>query len=152
MGYAILIALLYAHAAEYLIHRFVMHRPWMGRVWWYTDHTVEHHARGRLDINVDLSPVTVILVASPLLVCCLWVPWQWWVMIVFVSAGLYADLWTALHRAHHGIEVGVGLRFILKLPCYAYWKNHHLRHHTQPSRNFGTVFPWTDWLMWTRAA
>jgi sterol desaturase/sphingolipid hydroxylase (fatty acid hydroxylase superfamily) len=144
MAWALLVSVLYAAAAEYAAHRWIMHRPLPWRTARYVEHAVEHHGRGRLDINIDLSPATVLVAASPLLAGCLWLGWSWALVVGGLSAG-YAALWTALHRAHHDL----GNLWLKALPGYSWWRSHHLQHHDNPRTNFGAVFPWTDYCCGT---
>jgi hypothetical protein len=140
------IAITYAPCVEYLAHRFAMHQPRFGRAWWWREHAIEHHLKGRNDINVDISPVTVSVLASPLLTGCVWLSWPWAVFVAVMVLG-YATVWTVLHRAHHD----VGCAWVKRLPGYGLWRNHHLQHHTRANKNFGTVFLCTDWLFGTAA-
>ena len=143
---AIAVLVLYAHLAEYSIHRWIMHRPlggWLRRE--YFEHAIEHHGRGRNDINISANPLVLFAVCSPLLVACPWLGWPW-VAVVAAVTTVYAGVWTGMHSAHHD----VGYRWFSMLPGFEMWRAHHLAHHRQPNRNFGTVFIWTDWLFGTK--
>jgi hypothetical protein len=58
----------------------------------------------------------------------------------------YSYLWTRVHRAIHGVEtnwfVGCGRVF-------RFYRYHHLTHHVNARVNFGALFPWTDYLLFT---
>lgn len=140
---AILIFIIYAHVGEYLLHRSAMHKPGLGKGFWFTLH-IEHH-RGRDDLNIKLPTWLVCLAASPMLLPVVWVGWQWTV-VWFVCCSVYSVVWTALHSAHHNISYA----WIAGIPGYEYWERHHLKHHERPNRNFGTVFPWTDYIFRTK--
>jgi fatty acid hydroxylase family protein len=59
---------------------------------------------------------------------------------------LYTWLWSQMHRAIHGTEANWFRRCG---PVFRFFRNHHLRHHAHATVNFGTVFPWTDYLFFT---
>ena len=141
----LLAAIASMHVAEYLIHRFVMHRRTLFRSAWQV-HAVEHHGRGRLDVNVDLPVTQHLFFASPLLLL-LAVTGAWLGLGAFLLVfWLHAYLWTRLHRAIHGLEDN----WVGRSRWFAYWRDHHLAHHRRPDRNFGAVFPWTDHAFGTK--
>lgn len=139
------IALTYAHLVEYAIHRWFMHKPTLGRNRLFTDHHVEHHGKGRNDINISAEPERIAIIASPLLVGCWWLG-PWWAVFVGAFSVVYARAWTIIHSAHHDLDY----KAITRVPLYGYWRDHHLAHHIRPNRNFGTVFPWTDYFFGTK--
>jgi hypothetical protein len=59
---------------------------------------------------------------------------------------LYTYLWTQMHRAIHGTEANWFRRCG---PVFRFFRNHHLKHHVHAAVNYGTVFPWTDYLFFT---
>jgi hypothetical protein len=135
--------------AEYLLHRLVMHHETAIAPGAFDRHHVQHHRRGRLDVNVDLPVLWTLIYGSPLLVVlCLAMGWQAALGSALVLA-LYGILWTGLHRAIHG----VGGRWATWLPFYNALERHHEAHHAHVGRNYGTVFgPLLDWPLgtWTR--
>lgn len=141
---AIVVAFFYASFIEYFAHRFTMHKPGLGKGTWWSEHTVEHHAKKRTDINIVLSALTTFMAAIPLLVFCIWLGLLW-ALIVLSCCVLYAAVWSSLHAAHHE----VGSKWITKVPLYKIWRRSHLLHHEHPSKNFGTIFIWTDYLFGT---
>jgi sterol desaturase/sphingolipid hydroxylase (fatty acid hydroxylase superfamily) len=135
---------LYAPIAEYVVHRWVMHLPRLGRGSWWREHAVEHHRNGRNDINIEISALAVLLASSPMFL--LAVPLGWpWVVLLLVACILYAAFWSSLHAAHHGVSKG----WTTCLTIFSAWQKHHMRHHARPDRNFGTVFIFTDALFGT---
>lgn len=141
----IVVAVIYAHLAEYSIHRWAMHRPKLGEFWWYTNHAVLHHGHGRNDVNIALDPLTVVIVASPLMLGCLWLPSTSWAVVVVAGSAAYSVVWSVMHAAHHDLRH----HWVKSIPGYSYWREAHIKHHQYPGRNFGTVFPWTDRLFGT---
>jgi hypothetical protein len=59
---------------------------------------------------------------------------------------LYTWLWTQMHRAIHGTEANWFRRCG---PVFRFFRNHHFKHHVHAAVNYGTVFPWTDYLFFT---
>lgn len=58
----------------------------------------------------------------------------------------YTYLWTCMHRAIHSVEPNWFQRCG---PVYRFFRDHHLKHHANARVNYGTVFPWTDYLFFT---
>jgi hypothetical protein len=147
--YGILATLIALPPVEYLLHRLFMHHPTPLAPDVYDRHHVQHHRRGRLDVNVDLPALWTIGVASPwLLAVELVLGWPAAIGAALVVAA-YAILWTGLHRAIHG----VGGRWATWLPFFPVLARHHEAHHAHVGRNYGTVFgPLLDWPLgtWTR--
>jgi hypothetical protein len=141
----ILISFIYASLVEYGAHRWVMHMPGFGKIHIWEEHSVQHHAKKRNDINIALSAFTVLLAASPLFGFYFILGWPW-VAIVLLGCVLYAGLWTSLHASYHK----VGGKWALNLPFYSIWKHHHLAHHKHPRINFGTIFIYTDIIFRTK--
>lgn len=140
---------IFAHAAlvEYVMHRWVMHPPAiLGKgIVWYREHAVEHHGRGRNDINMDMPLATVVLGYSPLFVGCFWWGFMFG-LLVLAAAVTYKCVWTALHRADHD----VGCLWVKRLPGWQTHHAHHVAHHRWPLSNFGFVFTFTDRFFFTR--
>jgi hypothetical protein len=65
---------------------------------------------------------------------------------LFAWTVFYTYLWTCMHRAIHGVEPNWFRRCG---PVFRFFRNHHLKHHANARVNFGTVFPWTDYLFFT---
>ena len=61
---------------------------------------------------------------------------------------VYPYLWNRMHRAIHDLEENW---FRRSGPIFRFFLNHHLQHHAHARVNYGTVFPWTDYVFRTRA-
>jgi sterol desaturase/sphingolipid hydroxylase (fatty acid hydroxylase superfamily) len=142
---AILGLLLYTPLAEYAAHRWVMHYPGLGRGAWWRDHAIEHHGKSRNDINVDIDASSVVAATSPCLVFGIFLGWAW-VTFLLVACIAYAYVWSSLHEAYHGVSEN----WVTKFRYYDMWRKHHMFHHQRPTRNFGTVFIFTDMLFRTK--
>lgn len=158
------LAFLYANLAEYLGHRFVMHRkvPGLGLI--YKRHAGQHHVfftRDRMALDgwrdakaVLFPPILMIfffgVFATPVALLLAWlfsanVAW------LFVATGLFYYLnYELLHLAYHLPEDSRWLKlpFIKRLR-----RLHHVHHDTtlMASRNFNITYPIGDWLFGTRA-
>ena len=136
--------------AEYFIHRDWMHKPFFDRLskfgWVYTHHAVEHHGKNRNDINIDLPVKLHFMLGSPVL------------LIFFLIGGFQAILalsliflfhsyaWTKIHRAIHELEDN----WVGRLPFFWFFKDHHLKHHEIPNKNYAVVFIFTDYIFGTK--
>lgn len=134
---------------EYVSHRWFMHRPTLGKKQSvYRKHHVEHHHRGMNDNqHIDmhmLQPENA--VTSLLLVVAI----SWFGMIPaatwFVCLVLYGFAWTAIHRSSHDLSNNWLSRTWYGRKAI----EHHLAHHERPYCNFGTVFWFTDWFLFTK--
>lgn len=137
-----LIALgIYAPLLEYVVHRWTMHYPGLGKGGLWRGHAVEHHGRGRNDLNIYMGAQSVVIAASPLFLFSFWLGWPWVTTLLAVCIA-YAWVWSTLHAYHHDIEEG----WLKNTRIYAIWRGHHLLHHEDPNTNFGTVFIFMDRL------
>ena len=138
-----LIMFIYAILAEYVVHRYFMHRKTLGGMfsWIYIDHALEHHGKKRNDINIEMPFMTVFVISLPLNIFVLFFGIKYSLIVILLSF-LYSVVWTNLHKAHHNM----GYNFIPKIPFYGLWKNYHLTHHNYPNKNYGTVFIYSDLL------
>ncbi len=158
------LAFLYANLAEYLGHRFVMHRkvPGLGLI--YKRHAGQHHVfftrdqmalEGWRDCKAVLFPPILMIFffgffATPVALLLAWlfsanVAW------LFVATGLLYYLnYELLHLAYHLPEDSRWL----KLPFLKRLRRLHYLHHDtsmMASRNFNITYPIGDWLFGTRA-
>ncbi len=141
---------------EYGTHRWIMHKA--NRL---LDPKLEHlkshgtHHKGSNDHEyVDMPLKSCLLLTSPAFI--LMAVWGLAVgpfsAVVVPAAALlawsffYTYLWTRIHRAIHGIETNWFQRsgFV-----FCFFRDHHLKHHNNARVNYGTVFPWTDYLFFT---
>jgi sterol desaturase/sphingolipid hydroxylase (fatty acid hydroxylase superfamily) len=141
----LLCSVLYAAIAEYVAHRWFMHMPIPTRTKVYENHAVEHHGKGRNDINISMDPIAVAILGSPVFLPILIVGW-WWGIFTVIMLVLYQQSWTKLHHAHHNLKY----RWVKRIPGYYLMRCHHLLHHDHPNKNFGAVFIFSDYLFGTK--
>ncbi len=149
--WAPLIALL-----EYGTHRWIMHMAnrWLDpQLRQLKDHATHHKGDNAPDF-VDVPLKNCLLLTSPaFLLLAVWGfvvgPWS---SVAIPAAALltwsffYQYLWARMHRAIHGVESNW---FQHCGPVFRFYYNHHLQHHLNARMNYGTVFPWTDYLFST---
>jgi sterol desaturase/sphingolipid hydroxylase (fatty acid hydroxylase superfamily) len=141
---------------EYGAHRWIMHKSnrWLDRKGEQLEAHTAHHAGANSSEFVDIPLRNCLLLATPvLLTLVVWalVVGSWSAVILPVGAMLawcflYSYLWSRLHRAIHGVEQNW---FARSGPVFRFYRNHHLRHHVNESVNYGTLFPWTDYVFFT---
>ncbi len=77
---------------------------------------------------------------------CLVTPWA---PLIFMAQVVWWRLaWSECHKIYHGVGGHWPLALLL---CPWAWKvlEHHHGHHERPTRNYGTLFFWTDIIMGT---
>jgi hypothetical protein len=156
---ALAVGLVYASMAEWVIHRFLMHRPLPGYRHFFVGHAQVHHGIYKADATYllgDRQPEQLML--------------AWWAMpipvAVHVPGLVLVALWFSLPAA-----VGLFLAFSLYQASYEYlhycmhvpqnrwfentsafrWiTEHHREHHRKHSSNLNVVLPFADFLWRTR--
>lgn len=135
---------------EYVSHRWFMHRPTLGkRNSVYREHHVEHHHLGLNEqIHVDMHLLQINNgISGAAMVSGIWlvfgaIPAATWLACLIV----YGLAWTAIHRSSHDLSNNWLSRTWYGRKAI----EHHLAHHERPYCNFGTVFWFTDWFLFTK--
>ena len=141
---------------EYGTHRWIMHRanrlldPQLAHL---KDHGM-HHKGANDHYYVDMLVKDCLVLTSPVLfLLALWGLVIGPLSAVAIPAAallawcvFYTYLWTRMHRAIHGVETNW---FQRTGHVFRFFRNHHLKHHVHAKINYGTVFPWTDYLFFT---
>ena len=156
---------LYANLAEYLGHRFVMHRrrPGLGLI--FERHTLQHHRfftheAMRFDCSDDwravlFPPMLMVFFATAFaLPVGLLLTWLFsanvaWLFVVTALA--YYGSYEILHFAYHQDDKS----WILRLPGVQRMRRLHLKHHdpaVMQRANFNITWPICDWLFGTWAS
>lgn len=142
--------------AEYVCHRWFMHKKQAIIHWWkfreiYDHHAIEHHGKGRLDINIDLPVYYHLILGLPILIGFLLANMPI-AFGAFLSTFFYHSYaWTKIHRQIHDLETNWFCKLWLKPSMFSQLKRHHLKHHENPKKNFGVVYLWVDRFMETKA-
>lgn len=159
---AVPLALLYANLAEYLGHRFPMHRPFRGLGLVYKRHAGQHHRffnhdamplGSRRDLRAVLFPPILVIFFFGLFATPVWFLLAWLVSPnvawLFLASGVFYYVhYEVLHLAYH-LPPGHWLAE-LSLVKKLQWL--HRAHH-DPSlmtrQNFNITWPLCDWLFGT---
>ena len=154
------LAVIYASFFEWLLHRFVMHRPLGNFAYAFRAHTLTHHRIFKADHSYHLhdpkdartipmawwnGPVLIALVLLPF-VGAGWalgssaVTWGA-VLAVSIYYSVYETLHWCMHQPSHRSIERTGLFFRLN--------GHHLLHHRYMRKNFNVVLPLADLCLGT---
>lgn len=141
---------------EYAAHRWIMHRPTRlldPTLVQFKSHGMHHQGANDQEL-VDIPLKNCLLLTGPffLLLGGIGLLAGSLGSVVIPAAALlawsflYTYLWTQMHRAIHGTQANW---FRHCGPVFRFFRSHHLRHHVHAAVNYGTVFPWTDYLFFT---
>ena len=147
--------ILWCSICEWLLHRYIMHKPLFGFQYSYKAHTKVHHNIFKYDESYHLQKeedkntipmawwngiVIATLAGLPMLVFGYKV-----FTLTFVVALCYYSVYEFIHWCMHlpkrrGVE-------------YRWWyiklNGHHLLHHRYMNKNYNVVLPFADWLFGT---
>jgi hypothetical protein len=141
---------------EYATHRWIMHKvnrlldPKLSQ---FKAHGTHHQGVNDHEL-VDMSLKNCLLLTSPFFLVLI----SWGLAVgPLSSVGIpaaallswscfYTYLWTRIHRAIHEMDANW---FRKSGPIFRFYRDHHLKHHRNTKSNYGTVFPWTDYLFFT---
>lgn len=159
---SLLLGICYASFCEWILHKYLMHRPLGKLVYAYKAHALVHHRIFKADHSYHLQddkdkhtipmawwngPVLIILFTIPSCLLLLtdmhnkyWIP-----LMISIALALYYGTYEFLHWCMHlpkkrRLELW---RIFRKL------NGHHLLHHRYPHRNFNVVIPLADWILGT---
>lgn len=145
---SLFISYLVMSIAEYVIHRYMMHRRFFkskALSWIFENHHISHHKHEDYTHNIDLPLYYHLLIGFPVfLILALY---SWPAFLAFLIVCVYHSLsWTHCHRAIHGLEHN----WLEKTHYYQRRKIHHELHHQNPSKNFAVIFLGTDRIFGTK--
>src|SRR4249919_3775098 len=145
------LALAYANLAEYLGHRFPMHRPFRGLGLIYKRHSGQHHRfftdaamliDDRRDLRAVLFPPVLVIFFFGLFGVPVWFALAW----LFIASGLaYFLNYEVLHLAYHLPEEHWLARQTLVRRLRWLHRLHH-DHGLMAHANFNITYPVCDWL------
>jgi hypothetical protein len=159
---AVPLSLAYANLAEYLGHRFPMHRPFRGLALIYKRHAGQHHRYftheampidGLRDLRAVLFPPVLVVFFFGLFATPVWFALAWLfstnVAWLFVASGIaYFLNYEILHTAYHLPEG----HWLARNALVRRLRWLHTIHHDprqMASRNFNISYPLCDWLFGT---
>lgn len=159
---AVPLSLLYANLAEYVGHRWPMHRPFRGLGLIYQRHAGQHHRfftheamriESRRDFRALLFPPVMVVFFFGGFAAPVWFLLEAWVSAnvawLFIASGIaYYLNYEILHTAYHLPPT----HWLARLPGVAGLAWLHRAHHDprlMASRNFNITYPLCDWLLGT---
>jgi hypothetical protein len=153
-------AVAYASFFEWLLHRFVMHRPIGGFDYAFKAHAVVHHVTFKADHTYHLvdekdkktipmawwnGPVLVLLTQIPFVLAS-WITGHWGILCgSFISCCAYYGAYEYIHWCMHLPKK----RNIERSGIYFRLNGHHLLHHRYMHKNFNVVLPLADLCLGT---
>ncbi len=154
------LAVVHASFFEWLLHRFVMHRPLGSFVYAFRTHTLTHHRIFKADHSYHLHDSRDAHT----------IPMAWWngptlivlMLLPFIGAGWAlgssAVLWGALlaNSAYYSVYETLhwcmhqpGERSVERTGLFFRLNGHHLLHHRYMRKNFNVVLPIADFCLGT---
>ncbi len=145
---------------EWVLHRFMMHRPFLGLKYAFKAHALTHHRIFKADETYHLKndsdkkkipmawwngPTLVLGFSLPTLL----LPWYWsnlWLFPITLVVG--AAYYLAYERLHWCMHLPKSRRVELSW-IFKKLNGHHLLHHRYMNRNFNVVLPLADLLLFT---
>ena len=141
--------------AEYIAHRWIMHRPGIIEEEYYV-HTKVHHGRFYKDfendpdplakhVNIKMSALNNLFYGSPIFLG-LWY-FEFYAMLIVLASFtiLHAWTWTLIHSEMHDPK---GAWFSV-LRLYKFYRHYHYMHHKDNNCNYNVVCPLMDFVFAT---
>ena len=160
IGFAtFLLGVVYASFAEWVIHKYMMHRPIFGYSHFYKAHAQVHHGKYQANTSyqlgdrppVDLTfapwaePLPTLFHAPYLIALGIWVS-----IPAAVGIGLAFMAYQAVYEYFHFcFHVPKG-RWFETNPVFVFMNEHHYQHHKKANTNLNVVFPIADLILRTR--
>jgi hypothetical protein len=153
-------AVVYASFFEWILHRYIMHRPFGKFRYPYEHHALIHHRVFRADHTYHLINEKDAKT----------IPMAWWNGPVLIAVGLIPFVLTAYLSSRWGLLCGAGVACMAYYGAYEYmhWcmhlpkrrqversgiffrlNGHHLLHHRYMGKNFNVVLPLADLCLGT---
>jgi hypothetical protein len=154
-GIVVILCVLWCSVCEWLLHRYVMHKPILGFRYAYNAHHKVHHVIFKADSSYQLQ-----LESDKQTI-----PMAWWNGLVIAALSSFPLLvfgykYFAINYVVSMCYYGVyeTLHWYMHLPRqrkveYVWWyrrlNGHHILHHRYTNKNFNVVLPFADWLFGT---
>lgn len=156
----LVLGIIYASFFEWVLHRYVMHRPVGKFDYAFQAHAIVHHHTFKADHTYHLikdSDKKTIPMAwwnGPVLVACTQVPFliasvilgnYWFLLGSFIAGAAYYGTYEYIHWCMHLPKK----RKLEKSWIFFRLNGHHLLHHRYMHKNFNVVLPLADLLLGT---
>ncbi|MFK7851787.1 MAG: sterol desaturase family protein [Akkermansiaceae bacterium] len=145
---------------EWLLHKYVMHRPLGNFRYAFQAHAVVHHKTFKADESYHLSnekdketipmawwngPILILIFSIPCAIIS-WITGQWGIHLGAILAfGTYYGVYEYIHWCMHLPKA----RRVEKPWWFRRLNGHHLLHHRQMHKNFNVVLPLADLCLGT---
>lgn len=162
----VIFCILYSSLFEWVLHRYVMHKPFLKSTYAYKAHAIVHHGKFKADSSYHANqenkylikmawwngPVLVVL-ATSLAIIPLYVGIGygiWWPVITLAAVmSVYFLMYETFHWWMHLPEDRKLLTIRPMRWFFVKLNGHHLLHHKYPNKNFNVVFPFADLVLGT---
>lgn len=160
------VAFVYSSYGEYILHRYIMHRPLFGFMYPVNAHAKVHHTLFSYDATYHCAKaeykrkITMARWNALVIVPVGFMPFHPYTFYLYLESG-----WTALTIAgtylvagfmYYGIYEWIHWcmhnpkdRALERWPLFRKLNGHHLLHHRFPNSNFNVVLPLFDWAFKT---
>ena len=158
----VVLSTVYASLCEWLLHKYVMHRPLLGFISPYQAHTLTHHrifksnASYHLKDPADKPKIRMAWWNGPILVFLALLSISWVIVlpnpwVIFVTAGAVFSLYYVTYEyIHWCMHLPRTRRRVLeRFKVFEMLNGHHLLHHRYPAKNLNVVCPLADILFGT---
>jgi hypothetical protein len=160
MVYGFFLSIITSSFNEWMLHRFVMHRPVWKLVYPFKRHALTHHRVFKSDQTYHLideqdrhtipmawwnGPLLIAATQIPFLVVS-WISGRWGLLCgTFLACAVYYAAYEYLHWCMHLPAE----RNIERSGVFFRLNGHHLLHHRYMNRNFNVVLPLADFFLGT---
>lgn len=157
--------ILYASLFEYILHRYVMHRPIFGFTYAFNAHAKVHHGTYKADHTYHVQdhklaylipmawwngPTLIIIASTPFLLTRLMYGVWWPTITVAATLSVYYGLYEYLHWCMHLPKERILAKSRIFRLVFRRLNGHHLLHHRyMQHKNFNVVLPFWDFVFGT---
>ena len=160
LALGITLGIVFASFFEWVLHKYIMHRPLGKFDYPFRAHAVVHHQTFKADHTYHLvnepdkktipmawwnGPVLVLCCQMPFLIACLIIGNYWLLLGSFIAVACYYGAYEYMHWCMHLPKQ----RNVERSWIFYRLNGHHLLHHRYMHKNFNVVLPLADLLTGT---
>ncbi len=154
------LAIIYASFFEWLLHRYVMHRPLGSFAYAFRAHTLTHHRIFKADESYhlhdpkDAHTIPMAWWNGPVLIALMLLPfigagWALGSSAVTWGAAVAVSIYYSVYETLHWCMHQPGGRSVERTGLFFRLNGHHLLHHRYMRKNFNVVLPLADLCLGT---
>lgn len=163
------VGVVYSSFFEWVLHKYVMHRPVWNFSYAFKAHAQTHHRKFRANHTYHLQkgdeaeahlirmawwngPALILIGVTPIALGGMPLAFSdWWAVLVVIcaSAGLSFALYYGAYEYLHWCMHKPNQRWIERTQLFRFLNEHHFLHHRHMGKNFNVVFPCADLLLGT---